>query len=663
MSVVQVDNRTASAAFRTQLSTLCLKEFPCGLGSWIETNQTVSPIDNVVKLEPIKTSQSRFGITLKDYGANYERAETREEYVNSKYSPWHLDYSWSNEACNLRMVAAKSPWLIDDRFVFNYFKTLRIIDKNVTRLDSGLLKLKLLEELTLSANFLETVDSNNLPKNVKVLELCANEISDLSALCRKPPLLEHLGLGYNKIYSIDDYISGETWPNLLSLDLGRNNLSDLLDIVRKLSTLPKLRNLILQGNPLALIAGYRGYTIDSLRELTILDDLRISADEKHHFKGLAKRREFILDEAKVRFAVTCLKGIPMPEELKNPDEQPEYPIIQRKYYVQFMFLEDSSSKAEVFELLGETSSDSNSYTQRTELTEPDNEVATEAPTEEPNENKTSTCLSPDLRSVSFAHSMENIHHVTSGSIAQPISKAPLDSEKILWAEETEMDWFKNVTRDNLLGLRDFLLKGIDISVMEEKVLAYPAEQAAGENSSRTGSAKSKSKDKSAKPGKDAKGKSAKDDKKDDKKKGKKKEPEVELQYMTPEYTTLASFHMSLEEILEGEYELEETLVHGEIDIENKTEEVKAEKSVKGKGKKSPTKGGKKEESKTQAAKNSKDDKKKKNEKQVADDDEEEPTPEPLEIIVKLKLHHWTTAMDSVHAEQERATTRYTTAKS
>lgn len=39
-----------------------------------------------------------------------------------------------------------------------------------------------------------------------------------------------------------------------------------------------------------LIPGYRGYVVDSLKKLFILDDIRISADEKHHFKGLAKRK-------------------------------------------------------------------------------------------------------------------------------------------------------------------------------------------------------------------------------------------------------------------------------------------------------------------------------------------------------------------------------------
>ena len=45
----------------------------------------------------------------------------------------------------------------------------------------------------------------------QVLELCANQISDISSLCVRPPLLEHLGLGYNKIMFIGDYITGDYW--------------------------------------------------------------------------------------------------------------------------------------------------------------------------------------------------------------------------------------------------------------------------------------------------------------------------------------------------------------------------------------------------------------------------------------------------------------------
>ena len=41
--------------------------------------------------------------------------------------------------------------------------------------------------------------------------------------------------------------------------------------------------------------------------------------------------------------VPYIKGIPMPDELRYPDEQPEYPIITKKYFVEFLFLKDKSS--------------------------------------------------------------------------------------------------------------------------------------------------------------------------------------------------------------------------------------------------------------------------------------------------------------------------------
>ena len=67
-----------------------------------------------------------------DYGAHHEKTETLEELVTSKTSPWNLDYSWSDEAKQLREIAVRSPWLIDNRFVQNHFKTLRISDKGVS---------------------------------------------------------------------------------------------------------------------------------------------------------------------------------------------------------------------------------------------------------------------------------------------------------------------------------------------------------------------------------------------------------------------------------------------------------------------------------------------------------------------------------------------------
>lgn len=76
-------------------------------------------------------------------------------------------------------------------------------------------------------------------------------------------------------------------PKLVSLDLGFNELTDLQGMIAGLCTLKHLRLLVLQGNPLALVPYYRGFTVDSLARLCVLDDITVSPSEKHQFRGLS----------------------------------------------------------------------------------------------------------------------------------------------------------------------------------------------------------------------------------------------------------------------------------------------------------------------------------------------------------------------------------------
>ncbi|VDI58212.1 Hypothetical predicted protein [Mytilus galloprovincialis] len=648
-------------------------------------------LSSYVRLDPV----------ISDFGAEHEKTETLQEYVGSKLSPWNLDYSWSEEAKQLREIAVKSPWLIDDNFILSHFKTLRIVDKQVAEVDKALLKFRNLEELTLSANKLVTVNTKNLPLSLRVLELCANQISDLSALCVRPPLLIHLGLGMNKISFMGDYLTGDYWPNLLSLDLSHNNLSDLLDVVRKLGTLPKLRNLILQGNPLALIAGYRGYTIDSLRKLNILDDIMISADEKHHYKGLARRREYILDEAKVTLEVGYIKGVPMPDEIKNPDDQPEYPIVERKYLVQFMFLAETVSKPEVMHiphddlempgLGGESpmpSGDQSTYSgmptspaiqeedEGTDMSfmetaknvnftaEPEVVIAREPTTEleKLEEQDQSVCQStpvPGQREGGGSPDKEQ-HKEEADDV---IKESPLNSGMGPWSEDIQLNWSQVVIRDDLLGLRNFFKQGMNIMVMEEMVLCTPADETP-DLTSPSGQKKDKKKDEKKEEKKDLKGK-------DDKGKGgkKKKEPEMELKRGPPSYTTLANFHIPMEEFLEGEYEFKTV-------FKKDGAELAAELSGVPKGTETDKKDGKKDKDKKNKPGSSKKDKGKDSRRAsvagkgkdgkdskggpkgkggalVEEDIEEIPPPPPLEVEVKVRLHHWKTAIDSLKDEEEK----------
>ncbi|XP_052246796.1 leucine-rich repeat-containing protein 43-like isoform X3 [Dreissena polymorpha] len=579
-------------AFQTQLKTLCLNEFPCGPGQWRETVPSTAP-KNVKSNSKV---ESQFSITLKDFGANHEKTETLQEYVGSAKSPWSLDYSWSQEAKPLRELAVKSPWLIDDNFVLSYFKTLRIVNKNVTEIDENLMRFKNLEELTLSCNLISRINSNNLPDNLKVLEVCANQVSDLSALCEKPPRLIHLGLGYNKLNVLGDYLTAQYWPQLLSLDLSNNNLSDILDVVQKLSTLPKMRNLVLQGNPLSLIPGYRGYTVDCLRKLSVLDDIMISADERHYFKGLARRREHILDEAKVKLTVTYIKGLPMPEELKNPEEQPEFPVIERKYFVQFMFLEDSTLRTFADHVGHDDSQEMAELSGlKSERTEHSDIGDTELSGVEQVEKSVVFTEAPDI-----LHTIDHRAQVAPSVLSdieekkkeeeedkagepKKIKVSPVDSAKLSWAEELECNWTKAVVRDDLLALRDFFKQGMQIAVMEEVTLSYPIIQEETEDGSVPntkeerlqvegypfdastpvqGVAKGTKKDKKEK--KDEKRKSSGKEKGDDKKK--KKEPQQEMKRNPPTYTTLATWHVPLAEFLEGEYSYQGVFSKGNIEI-------------------------------------------------------------------------------------------------
>ncbi|XP_076108819.1 leucine-rich repeat-containing protein 43-like isoform X7 [Mytilus galloprovincialis] len=739
-----VEPNRAFFAFETQLKTLCLKEFPCGGGSWRETKTK-----NLKKLKTKDDVESKYSITLKDFGAEHEKTETLQEYVGSKLSPWNLDYSWSEEAKQLREIAVKSPWLIDDNFILSHFKTLRIVDKQVAEVDKALLKFRNLEELTLSANKLVTVNTKNLPLSLRVLELCANQISDLSALCVRPPLLIHLGLGMNKISFMGDYLTGDYWPNLLSLDLSHNNLSDLLDVVRKLGTLPKLRNLILQGNPLALIAGYRGYTIDSLRKLNILDDIMISADEKHHYKGLARRREYILDEAKVTLEVGYIKGVPMPDEIKNPDDQPEYPIVERKYLVQFMFLAETVSKPEVMHiphddlempgLGGESpmpSGDQSTYSGMP------NGTILKSKSKTKNGKKTSPAIQEEDEGtdMSFMETAKNVNFTAEPEVViarEPttelekleeqdqsvcqstpvpgqregggspdkeqykeeaddvIKESPLNSGMGPWSEDIQLNWSQVVIRDDLLGLRNFFKQGMNIMVMEEMclcqmVLCTPADETP-DLTSPSGQKKDKKKDEKKEEKKDLKGK-------DDKGKGgkKKKEPEMELKRGPPSYTTLANFHIPMEEFLEGEYEFKTVFkkdgaeLAAELSGVPKGTETDKKDGKKDKDKKNKPGSSKKDKGKESSSRNSqmsskppsakssvaqsktvkdsrrasvagkgkdgKDSKggpKGKGGALVEEDIEEIPPPPPLEVEVKVRLHHWKTAIDSLKDEEEK----------
>ncbi|NWW87254.1 LRC43 protein, partial [Rhynochetos jubatus] len=352
---------SVSAAFREHLRRLGLEDFPCGLGSWVggrgKHSRWGGPQSAGLSLPLSLQNKSRFDAHTSPRGGRLglgpdpagqeeavllgeESPEALMELLRDRHSPWALPPDCSPQDQHLREMAVLTPELIRGSNVFQVFRSLRIVGKGVEEVDEGLLQFQQLEELILSANQISRITSANLPRTLKVLELCCNAVAGLQDLCAQPPPeLQHLGLGYNRLCgpSQDKYLTVDFWPNLVSLDLSFNNFTDLVGLVSQLSSLQRLRVLVLQGNPLALIPTYRGFLVDSLPKLSILDDIRVGPDERHQFRGLARQPELIRSEARVVVSVGEIKGLPDPSARQQLEVGSEAPVITYSYCVTYEF--------------------------------------------------------------------------------------------------------------------------------------------------------------------------------------------------------------------------------------------------------------------------------------------------------------------------------------
>ncbi|XP_054852931.1 leucine-rich repeat-containing protein 43 [Eublepharis macularius] len=522
---------SASDAFWAHLRTLCLDEFPCGAGSW---NKSRFPQQ---KAKPrCRSGLQRASAVLHEelIPPTEETAETLTEFLKSLRSPWALPPDCSPEDQQLRELAVQDPQVIQDSFIFSYFKSLRIVNKGVTEIDADLLRFPNLEELILSANHICKINSANLPPTLKVLELCGNEVDSLKDLCASPPPeLQHLGLGHNCHLgsSQEDFLTDAFWPNLVSLDLSYNNFTDLLCLLSKLWTLKKLRVLVLQGNPLALMPGYRGFTLDSLPKLCALDDGNITPDERHWFLGLSGNPELLQQEVEMVVTVGKIQGVPNPVISEELESSLESSVVTYNYYVTYEF-----AKGE-------------------EIDDGDN---TKIPV---SQNPTSTTLNAQIPPAGpdEAGSNEVAPLGVPDKLELPSETANVHSTlRKPWAETIECEYRKEHITKDLVALKSYLLAGTTVAIVEEKIVSWPVIVSPVETPSKKGKGKVE-KGKPEKGGKDKgkeeKGKGEKGKPKDGGKgsgKKKKKSPSPELRSDPPILKILGSGHVNLESLLAGE---------------------------------------------------------------------------------------------------------------
>ncbi|KAK1806802.1 hypothetical protein P4O66_005297 [Electrophorus voltai] len=271
-------HQTLTSAIAKLVHSLCLENYPCGQGGWYKPHFGES--DDL--------SSESGGLVPE------EEISNRLELLQTPLSPWREEGSWSPQVSVLKELAVKTQNYLNSNFIYSFFTTLRVVDKKVTIIDKRMLLFDSLEELVLSANNITELPSENLPKKLWVLELYGNQISCLKSVnTHPPPPLQHLGLGHNCLGSPEDiqYFTANLWPKLVSLDLSWSGFTELYALVETLSTLPCLRSLILEGNPLTLTPLYPGFALDSLFRLLYLDGTQVTPETRHRVNGLAQLKD------------------------------------------------------------------------------------------------------------------------------------------------------------------------------------------------------------------------------------------------------------------------------------------------------------------------------------------------------------------------------------
>ncbi|XP_045881237.1 leucine-rich repeat-containing protein 43 [Meles meles] len=551
---------TLSAAVREHLRRLCLREFPCGTGSWNKSRFLPRTWRTWRELVPREEEAGNPG---------EETVEALLGLVRSPSSPWALPEGSSAEDHFLKELAIRNPLVLKDTFFYSYFRSLRVVDKQVSLVDKGLLKFLKLEELVLSANQIKEIEAINLPPTLKVLELYGNKISSVECLCtRPPPHLQHLGLGHNKLLGPLEslYVTADYWPNLVSLDLSFNDLTDLQGLIASLSTLLHLRVLVLQGNPLALVPYYRGFTIDSLPRLCVLDDITVSPSEKHQFRGLSRSGDLLAREAQLVVTIGNVKGV-LDTSILDPERGPQGPFISYSYYVTYDFVEDEGQRRAHGGVLAEIVEPSPSTEQLGE--DIPEELFGEA------EDSPESGLSSQSGELEESGASDGSGHLpTVTDSAEELAKlrpridprlcpSPgtvlFSTARKPWTDVIPCRYEMHHTLLDLVRLKAFLLAGTTVTIVEEKILSWPPVPPPVDAVLSTKSGKGekdkkgqKDKDKKGKDRKDKAGKGEKETVPKEQKASKKKELPKELRQDPPILRVLGSGVVALEPLLVGE---------------------------------------------------------------------------------------------------------------
>ncbi|XP_026324540.1 uncharacterized protein LOC113233601 [Hyposmocoma kahamanoa] len=159
---------------------------------------------------------------------------------------------------------------------FKKILVLRVIDAKITHLDNSIAKFPFLVTLNLCGNYIDALDTFFLPRNLRILELQANRISNLESFYNLPENLLYLGLAKNLLANASGLdILSRLSPHISAIDLSDNDIYDLEAVIEPLTKLQTLQSLVLAGNPCAMCLGYARFIITKMPGLKYLDNREI----------------------------------------------------------------------------------------------------------------------------------------------------------------------------------------------------------------------------------------------------------------------------------------------------------------------------------------------------------------------------------------------------
>uniref|UniRef100_A0A8C9Q5M1 Leucine rich repeat containing 43 n=1 Tax=Spermophilus dauricus TaxID=99837 RepID=A0A8C9Q5M1_SPEDA len=358
-----------------------------------------------------------------------ETVEALLGLVRSPHSPWALVEDSSAEDHFLRELAIQNPLMLKDTFLYSYFRSLRMVDKQVSLVDKDLLKFVNLEELILSANKIKEVNAANLPPTLK-------------------------------------------------------------------------------GNPLALVPYYRGFTIDSLTRLCVLDDITVSPNEKHQFRGFSLSGDFLAQEAQFVVSIGNVKGV-VDTSIWDPEPGPEGPFITYNYYVTYDFVEEEQGEGSQYgenptalisvsvdtqgtsesvsclpwqivrpssaELVGDElqgGSEVQLLEELQEANESQESGATEMEESELSFNSGHSALPVPLSSINSAEELAKLRPRMDPRLFPSPGTVLFSTNHKPWADVISYNYEMQHTFKDLVPLKAFLLSGTTVTVVEEKIVSW-----------------------------------------------------------------------------------------------------------------------------------------------------------------------------------------------